>query len=110
LGGRGRRISEFEASLVYKVSSRTARATQRNPVSKKTKTKTNKKQTTTTTKNPYVQTHKLAHGIVSFITLFYKFCEKNFEYLLFAAYNSRHAEKTTVPALETTLLIPPPKI
>jgi hypothetical protein len=26
---------EFEASLVYKVSSRTARATQRNPVSKK---------------------------------------------------------------------------
>jgi hypothetical protein len=44
LGGRGRRISEFEASLVYKVSSRTARATQRNPVSKKTKQ--NKKQKT----------------------------------------------------------------
>jgi hypothetical protein len=45
LGGRGRRISEFEASLVYKVSSRTARAIQRNPVSKKqnkTKTKTKK--------------------------------------------------------------------
>jgi hypothetical protein len=39
LGGRGRRISEFEASLVYKVSSRTARATQRNPVSKKPKRK-----------------------------------------------------------------------
>jgi hypothetical protein len=35
LGGRGRQISEFKASLVYKVSSRTARATQRNPVSKK---------------------------------------------------------------------------
>jgi hypothetical protein len=34
LGGRGRQISEFNASLVYKVSSRTARATQRNPVSK----------------------------------------------------------------------------
>jgi hypothetical protein len=34
LGGRGRWISEFEASLVYKVGSRTARATQRNPVSK----------------------------------------------------------------------------
>jgi hypothetical protein len=33
LGSRGRRISEFEASLVYKVSSRTARASQRNPVS-----------------------------------------------------------------------------
>jgi hypothetical protein len=36
-----RRISEFVASLVYKVSSRTARATQRNPVSKN-KTKQNK--------------------------------------------------------------------
>jgi hypothetical protein len=35
LGGRGRPVSEFEASLVYRVSSRTARATQRNPVSKK---------------------------------------------------------------------------
>jgi hypothetical protein len=34
LGGRGRWISEFEASLVYRVSSRTARATQRNPVLK----------------------------------------------------------------------------
>jgi hypothetical protein len=34
-GGRGRRISEFEASLVYRVSSRTARAIQRNPISKK---------------------------------------------------------------------------
>jgi hypothetical protein len=30
----GRWISEFEASLVYKVSYRTARAIQRNPVSK----------------------------------------------------------------------------
>jgi hypothetical protein len=39
LGGRGRQISEFEASLVYRVSSRTARATQRNPLSIKTKTK-----------------------------------------------------------------------
>jgi hypothetical protein len=41
LGGRGRQISEFEASLIYKVSSRTARAIQRNPVSKN-KTKQNK--------------------------------------------------------------------
>jgi hypothetical protein len=38
LGGRGRLISEFEASLVYKVSSRTARAIQRNPVSKNKQT------------------------------------------------------------------------
>jgi hypothetical protein len=45
-GGRGRWISEFEASLVYKVSSRTARAIKRNPVSKNQKRKQNK-----TTKN-----------------------------------------------------------
>jgi hypothetical protein len=43
LGGRGRRISEFKASLAYKVSSRTARATQRNPVSKKKKKKRKKR-------------------------------------------------------------------
>jgi hypothetical protein len=38
---------EFEASLVYKVSSRTARAIQRNPVSKNKQTnkQTNKKET-----------------------------------------------------------------
>jgi hypothetical protein len=35
LGGRDRQISKV--SLVYRVSSRTARATQRNPVLKKTK-------------------------------------------------------------------------
>jgi hypothetical protein len=44
-GGRGRRISEFEASLVYKVSSRTARAIQRNPVPKNQKTKQKKTKT-----------------------------------------------------------------
>jgi hypothetical protein len=43
LGGRGRQISEFEAGLVYRVSSRTARATQRNPVSKNQKRKKKKK-------------------------------------------------------------------
>jgi hypothetical protein len=37
LGSRGRGVSELEASLVYRVSSRTARATQRNPVMKKQK-------------------------------------------------------------------------
>jgi hypothetical protein len=39
LGGRGRQIIEFEASLVYRVSSRKVRDTQRNPVSKKKKKK-----------------------------------------------------------------------
>jgi hypothetical protein len=43
LGGRGRQISEFEVSLVYRVSSRTARATQRNPVPKNQKEKKKKK-------------------------------------------------------------------
>jgi hypothetical protein len=42
LRGRGRRISEFKASLVYRVGSRTARATQRNPVSKNQKKKKKK--------------------------------------------------------------------
>jgi hypothetical protein len=44
LGDRGRRISEFETSLVYKVSSRTARAIQKNPVwkNKQTNKQTNK--------------------------------------------------------------------
>jgi hypothetical protein len=44
LEGRGRRISEFEASLIYRVSSRTARAIERNPVSKKKKKKERKKE------------------------------------------------------------------
>jgi hypothetical protein len=43
LGGRGRLISEFEASLVYRVSSRTAKATQKNPVLKKNKNNKYKK-------------------------------------------------------------------
>jgi hypothetical protein len=50
LGGRGRQISEFKASLVYRVSSRTARTKQRNPVLKN-KTKQNKNQNKQTKKN-----------------------------------------------------------
>jgi hypothetical protein len=63
LGGRGRRISEFKASLVYRVSSRTARATQRNPVSKKQKNKKktkNKKQ-----KNPEVERRKTRQKLLT---------------------------------------------
>jgi hypothetical protein len=57
LGGRGRQISEFEASLVYKVSSRTARAIQRNPISKnQEKTKPN-------------QTKKPLFGIYSLLNM-----------------------------------------
>jgi hypothetical protein len=35
--GRQRQVDLYESSLVYRVSSRSARATQRNPVSKKKK-------------------------------------------------------------------------
>ena len=46
MGGRGRRISEFEASLVNRVNSRTGMATQTIPVSKNNKnTNTNKNKT-----------------------------------------------------------------
>jgi hypothetical protein len=37
LGGRGRRISEFEANLTYRESSRTIRTTQRDTVLKNQK-------------------------------------------------------------------------
>jgi hypothetical protein len=43
LGDRDKWISEFQASLVYRVSSRTARDIQRIPVSKNKKTKTKTK-------------------------------------------------------------------
>jgi hypothetical protein len=60
LGGRGRQISEFEANLVYRVSSRTARATQRNPVSKNKIKQTNKNtHTPKKNKNKNKKTQKL---------------------------------------------------
>jgi hypothetical protein len=61
LGGRGRQISEYEASLVYKVSSRTARATEK-PCLERNKTKQNK------------QTKKVFHHHV---TTFYTFLIKH---------------------------------
>jgi hypothetical protein len=63
LGGRGRQISEFEASLVYRVSSRTARATQRNPVSKN-------KQTNKQTKNKERENHTKLPSKYMFLILF----------------------------------------
>ena len=49
---RGREISEFKDTLVYKVSSRTARATQRDPVSK--------------TKQQQIKTHKQTNKRIVF--------------------------------------------
>jgi hypothetical protein len=43
LGGRGRQISEFKTSLVYSVSSRTARAIQKPCLGKQTNKQTNEK-------------------------------------------------------------------
>jgi hypothetical protein len=43
LGVRGRQVSEFKTCLVYRESSRTARATQRDPVLKKKDRKTERK-------------------------------------------------------------------
>jgi hypothetical protein len=45
LVGRGRQISEFEASLVYRMNSMTARATQRNPAWNNQKKKKRKQST-----------------------------------------------------------------
>jgi hypothetical protein len=53
LRGRGRCISEFEASLIYRVSSRTARATKRNPVSENKKSIKQTKQTNKQKKNEH---------------------------------------------------------
>ena len=49
-------ISEFEVSLVYKVSSRTARAIQRSPVSKKQKQKIKNKPKQTKKLNWHLKT------------------------------------------------------
>jgi hypothetical protein len=54
LGGRGRQISEFQDSQVYRMSSRTARAIQRNPVLEKPKKK--KKVRTTSLEDDLQQT------------------------------------------------------
>jgi hypothetical protein len=59
LGGKGRRISEFEASLVYRVSSGTARATQRKVVPKK-KTEREEKKKAFGPENRRSQQHRMA--------------------------------------------------
>jgi hypothetical protein len=68
-GGRGRQISEFEASLVYKVSSRTARTTQRNPVSKN-QNKSKQKQTNKQLRSPdFPKTTKVRHASLGVYTV-----------------------------------------
>jgi hypothetical protein len=55
LEGRGRQISKFEASLVYRVSCRTARATQKKTVSKTPTLKPKPSQTKQTNKQKPVE-------------------------------------------------------
>jgi hypothetical protein len=62
LRGRGRQISEFEASLIYKVSSRTARAIQRNPDSKNQKKKKKKRERYTWSHMPIILHWKAEAG------------------------------------------------
>jgi hypothetical protein len=56
LEGRGRWISEFEASLVYRMIFRTARATQRNPVSNHPSQEERKKKKEKVTGKPGAET------------------------------------------------------
>jgi hypothetical protein len=56
LGGRGRRISEFQATLVYKMSSRIASATKKPCLEKNKKTKQNK--TKNLTRSGQEMTHR----------------------------------------------------
>jgi hypothetical protein len=57
LGGKDRQISDFMASLIYKVSSRTAREDYiKKPCLKQNNNKT-KKQTNTTKENPQFDAH-----------------------------------------------------
>jgi hypothetical protein len=89
LGGRDRQISEFEASLVYKVSSRTARATQRNPVSKKQNNETKQNKTKQNFGSLFILLHvemQVDHHhllkVLSFITFYgFGFIIKNQVYI-----------------------------
>jgi hypothetical protein len=59
LEGRDRWISEFEARLIYRVNSKIAKATQKNPVSKTKQNKTKNKKT----KNPKTIVTKPKHKL-----------------------------------------------
>ena len=58
MGGRGRQISEFEASLCFRASSRTARATWRNLVSNKNKNNQERERKKRQNKTKQKQTNK----------------------------------------------------
>ena len=69
MGGRDRQISEFEVSLVYRVSSRIAKDTQRNSVSENKQTS---KQTMHTHTEITTRLKKTNHHIPIYHSLFKK--------------------------------------
>jgi hypothetical protein len=68
---RGRWISEFEASLVYKVNSRTARAQQRKSVSKKKKKKKEREKKKKRMLCLWYESRVLADLLISVFSLLY---------------------------------------
>jgi hypothetical protein len=65
----GRLISEFKASLIYRVSSRTERAIQRNPASKNKKQNKTKKKQTKKTDVKFLRTVHIGHSVYCFSAL-----------------------------------------
>jgi hypothetical protein len=82
LGGRGRQISEFEASLVYRLGSRTAKATQRNSVSKNQKNQNKTKNYLETPSPPKKKTHQTKINKMKPTTLAKLDLERNFLQLM----------------------------
>jgi hypothetical protein len=72
LGGKGRQISEFEASLVYKVSFRTTRATEKPCLEKpKKQNKTKQNKTKNTKRKPKKPTNQPSMYFMYFIVFFF---------------------------------------
>jgi hypothetical protein len=67
IGGRGRRFSKFKASLVYRVSSKTTRVTQKNPVSKQNKTTQDNKDNDDKIKNKIKSKEKKSRVVAQLI-------------------------------------------
>jgi hypothetical protein len=94
LGGRGRQISEFKASLVYRVSSRTAKVTQRNPVSKSKHTPNNNNNNKTKKKEQAKQYKTKQNNNNKKANSFSKFKEP----ILLLSYRPKQSNATSCPA------------
>ena len=103
LGGRGRQISELEASLSFRVSSRTARATQRNPVLKKPKltdpTNKHKERNYQTNNSTIKQFYSRSSSIVPFFSLGTSFGRKQIGLWHIYFYTQRLRDLVFLPKL-----------